>query len=120
MPADAAAGTQTSEDDAALREAGVPEDQIAAGRAELAGPVEGLEGAPLLWPDHADAFRIFKAMRRQWRMHVGQQGQLLYAGLDLAPMDGVRRMLRIRPRPELMDQLNVLETAGAQALNEAR
>ena len=40
-----------------------------------------------------------------------------YLGLDLAPLEGVRRMLRIKPSPEVMDQLLVMETAGAQALN---
>ena len=96
----------------------VPEDQIIAGRLVRGGPDEQAEDdTPRLWPWHQDAARLFGAMRRQWRVVMGPQGGLLYLGLDLGALDGVRRMLRIRPRPELMDQLRTMEAAGAEALN---
>lgn len=118
LPADAAAGTpQDDEADAALRDMGVSEEQIAAGRTLRAGPVDGVEAAPVLWAWHADAARLFGAMRRQWRVVAGAAG-LLYLGLDFAALGEVRRMLRLKPGPELMDQLRTMEAAGAAALNE--
>lgn len=117
LPAGAAAGTpQDAAAEAELRRVGVPEHQIAAGRA-LRGPEVDDATAPRLWPWHQDAARLFGALRRQWRVVMGPQGGLLYLGLDLGALDGVRRMLRIRPRPELMDQLRTMEVAGAEALN---
>lgn len=101
---------------AELRRWGVPEHQIKAGREQRGPEDEGTTG-PVLWAWHQDAARIFGAMRRQWRVLMGPQGGLLYLGLDLGALDGVRRMLRIRPRPELMDQLRTMEVAGAEALN---
>lgn len=117
LPAGAAAGTPLDDDAVAeLRRWGVPEDQIRAGRA-LRGPEDDGTTGPVLWAWHRDAASIFGAMRRQWRVLMGPQGGLLYLGLDLGALDGVRRMLRIRPRPELMDQLRTMEVAGAEALN---
>jgi hypothetical protein len=117
-PADAAAGTgQDAEDDAALRELSVSEEEIAAGRAALDGPVSGAQLAPVLWAWHADAARLFGAMRRQWLVVAGAQ-RLLYLGLNYAALGEVRRMLRIKPSPELMDQLHTMAEAGATALND--
>jgi hypothetical protein len=117
MPANAAAGTpQDAEAEAELARMGVPQAQIVAGRAER-GTADGPdEPAPELWAWHADAARLFAAMRRQWRVVAGAAG-VLYLGLDFNALGEVRRMLRIRPSPELMDQLQVMETAGAEALN---
>ena len=118
LPAGAAAGTpQDAEGEAELRRWNVPEDQIRAGRA-LRGPEDDNTTEPVLWAWHQDAARLFGAMRRQWRVVMGPQGGLLYLGLDMGALDGVRRMLRLRPRPELMDQLRTMEVAGAEALNE--
>lgn len=116
-PADAAAGTgQDAQAEAELRELGVSEEQIAAGRAELAGGSEEADAAPVLWAWHADAARLFGAMRRQWLVVAGAR-RLLYLGLNYAALGEVRRMLRIKPSPELMDQLHTMAEAGAAALN---
>ena len=116
-PADAAGTPQDAEAEALLAKAGVPQAQIEAGRAIRGADSDAPDLAPMVWLCHVDACRLFKALMRQWRMHVGPQGAVLYQGLDLAALDGVRRMLRIKPSAELMDQLNVMETAGAKALN---
>lgn len=96
----------------------VPQAQIEAGRAVRGGATDVQDMAPTLWPAHLDAARIFGAMRRQWRVLVGPRGSQLYMGLDFSALGEVRRMLRIRPGPELMDQLRTMEAAGADALNE--
>lgn len=96
----------------------VPQAQIEAGRA-IRGQADELEASvPSIWPAHLDAARIFGAMRRQWRVLVGPKGDMFYLGLDFNALGEVRRMLRIRPSPELMDQLRTMEAAGADALNE--
>ena len=103
-----------------LAAAGVPQAQIEAGRA-IRGQDDELEDtAPSIWPAHLDAARLFGAMRRQWRVLAGPKGELCYLGLDFNALGEVRRMLRIRPGPELMDQLRTMEAAGADALNETR
>ena len=101
-----------------LAAAGVPQAQIEAGRAVRGGATDPQDDAPSLWPEHLDAARLFGAMRRQWRVAVGPQGGLLYMGLDFNALGEVRRNLRIRPSPELMDQLCTMQAAGADALNE--
>lgn len=118
VPADAATGPDDEEGDAALRALGVSDEQIDAGRAVRSGGDGGqAEAPPLPWPWHRDAARLFGAMRRQWRVVSGAAG-LLYLGLDFNALGEVRRMLRIKPTPELMDQLRTMEAAGAEALNE--
>lgn len=99
---------------------GVPQAQIEAGRTVRGGATDVDDMAPRLWRAHLDAVRIFGAMRRQWRVLVGPKGNVLYLGLDFNALGEVRRMLRIRPGPELMDQLRTMEAAGADALNETR
>ena len=121
-PADVATGSpQDDRVDADLAVLGVPAAQIAAGRAERGGAdeqaAEVLAQAPGCWPWHRDAALIFRAMRRQWRVLVGEAG-VVYLGLDFNALGEVRRMLRIRPRPELMDQLETMQAAGAEALND--
>lgn len=117
MPAGAAAGTPLdAEAQAELRRMRVPEDQIAAGVA-LRGPEDADAGAPRVWPWHMDAARVFGAMRRQWRVVMGQKG-LIYLGLDLNALAEVRRHLRIKAGPQLLDQLRTMEAAAADALNK--
>ena len=96
----------------------VSQAQIEAGRAARGQADELEDTAPSIWPAHMDAARIFGAMRRQWRVLVGPKGDMFYMGLDFNALGEVRRMLRIRPGPELMDQLRTMEAAGADALNE--
>ncbi len=96
----------------------VPQAQIEAGRAVRGQADELDQSVPTIWPAHLDAARIFGAMRRQWRVLVGPKGDTFYLGLDFNALGEVRRMLRIRPRPELMDQLRTMEAEGAEALNE--
>ena len=103
-----------------LAAAGVPQAQIEAGRAVRGDTSDVDDAAPAVWPGHLDAVRIFGAMRRQWRLQVVGEGRLIYMGLDFNALGEVRRMLRIRPSPELMDQLRTMEAAGADALNETR
>lgn len=103
-----------------LAKAGVPQAQIEAGRIIRGTDDAEQDQAPSLWPAHRDAARIFGAMRRQWRVLAGPKGDVLFLGLDFNALGEVRRMLRICPSPELMDQLRTMEAAGADALNESR
>jgi hypothetical protein len=120
LPADVAtAAEQDDETDAELRRMGVSDEQIRAGRAVRAVSRHAAPVAPQPWPWHMDAARVFGAMRRQWRVVPGGTS-LYYLGLDFSALAECRRMLRIRARPELMDQLRVMESAGLEALNDSQ
>jgi hypothetical protein len=82
---------------------------------------EAREGGPppfYLWEEHVDAFEVFHACRRSWRVITAGFGAV-YQGLDLVAVDVVMRRLgiaRSRQR-EVFQQLQVMEDEGAKILN---
>lgn len=112
---DDAAFDQDRDTEASLRRLGVTDEQLAAGRraqAEHAAP-ELLA----LWAWHLPPFRVFSAMRRQWRV-VAQGPALFFVGLDLGVLAEVERRLRIEPLLDWQfDALLTMEREGATLLN---
>ncbi len=76
------------------------------------------EGEVELWPEHGDAFLLF--CRCPWRLVGGGLGGLAYAGLDWQQLESKARLLGItvNGRPELLTQLEILESAALPFLNE--
>lgn len=68
------------------------------------------------WAWHADAVRVFRAMRRQWVTKMSPTGSLLYECLRLEALPVVERGLGVRMRGERFEQLQVLEEAALELL----
>ena len=99
---------------------GVSSQQLAADRAarQQAGAADAqvLGVAPQLWP----AVRLFGALcRTQWLWVAGGRGVPQRVGLRYEVVPVVARMLGLRLRPQLLDQLQVLEAEGLRVLNAA-
>lgn len=62
--------------------------------------------------------RVFRAMRRQWVTKMAPTGHMLYECLRLEALPVVERGLGIRLRGEAFEQLQVLEAAAIELLNE--
>lgn len=71
-----------------------------------------------LWAEHVDAFEVFHACRRSWRVIAAGFGAV-YQGLDLAAVDVAMRRLGIAraKQREVFQQLQVMEDEGAKILN---
>lgn len=81
-----------------------------------------------VWPEHWHAVQIFLAMETQWRVAAGMAG-LVWLGLDYSAIDAAERIARPHvpralrmhrrgQRPQLHDQLRLLEQHGAAARNK--
>ncbi|CAN5439389.1 hypothetical protein BH10PSE18_BH10PSE18_19080 [soil metagenome] len=80
-----------------------------------------LSGGPApfeLWPEHVDAFEVFYACRRQWRIAVGAGG-VWYQGLDMGAVDVAMRRLDVarEDQREVFLQLQIMEEEAAKVLN---
>lgn len=93
---------------------GVDPAQWRASRDTGAAPPEAFE----LWPEHLEAFEVFHACKRQWRLAVGFEG-IWFQGLDFAAVDVAMRRLGVEPETEreVFLQLQVMEDEGAKLLN---
>lgn len=98
----------------ALRELGVPAEQLAAMAANAAPQAE----APLrLWRWHHDALLLMQGLRTQWRVQVVRVG-LLRTGLDYSALDTVARWLGITPSRGTFHALDTMARAARDLLNE--
>lgn len=117
QPAEEAHGeTQDAEAEQALREFGVPEEQIAAARRH---DTTTAKPALELWAWHERAFRVFDGLATQWRV-VGTMAGLHYVGLDLSvlPVVEARKLPGEGPLDAAeFDQLRAMEIAGKRYLN---
>lgn len=73
---------------------------------ELRSGITESAGVTDVWPETAAAFDLFTAMQTQWRTGMGGPTGLDYAALP-AVMD--LRCIPAQERPELFDQLRVME-----------
>lgn len=100
-----------------LRALGVEDrDLLAAAAVGPQEPATHLMVWDLVW----DAVRLFDAMRTQWRVVAGAGG-LVYLGLDYGPLRLLMRPLGLwarRDDPDLLRQLQVMERAGRDELNQ--
>lgn len=71
-----------------------------------------------LWPEHQEAFEVFHACRRQWRVAMGYAGPW-FQGLDFGAVDVAMRRLGVAPEREreVFGQLQVMEDEGVKVLN---
>lgn len=76
------------------------------------------DGSPelLLWAQHADALRLFAALRTQWRV-VTTALRLVYLGLDYSVLPLVATTIGATLDRTLFDQLQVMEREGKLILN---
>lgn len=110
-----------SEADAqALRRVGVPQEQIEA--QHLAQRQAAAAEPPMrLWAWHQDAYRLYCAMRTQWRVVAAPTGHLVHTGLDYGPLDSVQRRIGLGHRmrcEELLGQLQTIERSVRDILNK--
>lgn len=98
----------------ALRELGVPAEQLAAMAANAAPQAD----APLhLWRWHHDALLLMQALRTQWRAQATPAG-LLRWGLDYGALDTAARWLGITPSRGTFHALDTMARAARDLLNE--
>lgn len=78
---------------------------------------EPVDDALLLWPDNVDPFRLFGRMKRQWV--TGMAGPV---ALRLEALPVAMRACRLSDDdlPELMDALQIMESAALQLFEEHR
>ena len=93
----------------------MPEAQIAQ---HLASPRHDDDADTLeLWAEHADAFRVFRAMKTQWRITCRPSGALVRTGLDYAALPAVEDRLQVRLDEDGLERLQVMEAAAQDLLN---
>ena len=107
-----AGGRRRGPDEAAedLAAFGVPEEQIAELLPE--GNPSGVLFA--IWPENREAVEVFLALSTQWRFE-GMSGT--YFGLDYPGVEAALRMLRIKDRRAVFDDLRAMERAALEELN---
>lgn len=69
-----------------------------------------------VWEENWEAVQIFMRLSTQWR--YGGMGSVI--GLDYPSIESVLRMLRIKERAAMLDQLRVMEMAALRVLNKDR
>lgn len=109
-----AAGPDSPESAAALRELGVPADQVAAlDDTAPDAPADALQ----VWAWHADAVQLFRAMRTQWIVLPTRAG-LWHQGLNYVALPVVEQRLGISATAATFAQLQVMEIEGQRVLNQ--
>lgn len=67
-----------------------------------------------MWADNWETVQIFLRLSTQWR-YGGMGGAI---GLDYPSMESVMRMLRVKDRGAMLDQLRVMERAAMGVMNK--
>ena len=101
-----------------MRRLGVPPAEIEA--AQAAAGQQTAQASPdlELWECHLPAFRLFAALRSQWRV-LATPKQLWYQGLDYAVLPVVEERTGIQAGAEVFGHLQVMERAGRAWLNDS-
>lgn len=79
------------------------------------------EHAPCkIYPWHAQAFSVWAAVWRSWKTIGGVMGPSYRVGLDLTQVRAAVELRQIPPAdwPELLDQLQIMETEALAVLAE--
>ena len=100
----------------ALRELGVPADQVSAvlqARAPAAADPDALE----LWAWHEAVLDVLTFMRTQWQVTATPWG-LHHSGLNYAALPLAERLLPVTLTRDLMQQLRTMEMEAARVLND--
>lgn len=101
----------------ALRELGVPQEQLAQALAAQAQPAQPEPDALALWAWHEPVLDVLTFMRTQWHVSATPWG-LHHSGLDYAALALAERLLPVTLTRELMQQLRTMELEAARLLND--
>ena len=74
------------------------------------------EGAFVIWPENVRPIELFLACRTQWR--VGAMGGVL--GLDYQGVAAVMRIKRVKDQEAMLTDLQAMESAALEILNEKK
>lgn len=82
--------------------------------AALAAADETESGDVEIWPENADAVRLFFALDTQWRTAVlpGKVAVIVKTSLDYSPAPGTAAALGITYDEDCLDRLRILERAA--------
>ena len=72
-----------------------------------------------VWPDNADAVKVFLLLDTQWRVQIDATGRSLPLGLDYAGARAGLDMLAITVTPDLWQSVMIIESAAKAAWIEA-
>lgn len=99
----------------------MPAEQIAQQLAQAQAQAEAdpdEDAALELWAEHEVAFKVFRAMKTQWRVATGAGGRLVHTGLDYSVLPVVEQRLKVQLDEAGLGQLHVMETTAADILND--
>lgn len=80
----------------------------------LSGVVTTQPEAFVVWPENARSLEVFLALATQWRWLPGMGGAMR-VGLDYPAAEAVLRMLKVRDRAGVFNDLRVMEAAALDA-----
>lgn len=66
-----------------------------------------------VWPENWEAAQLFLRLSSQWR--YGAMGGVI--GLNYPSMESLMRMLRVKDKAAMVDDLQVMERAALEVLN---
>lgn len=70
-----------------------------------------------IWPEHTEAWEVFLACARQWRIVSGMAGAF-YQGLDAAALAATMDMMGVADKRTCLRQLGQIETGALELLNQ--
>lgn len=73
------------------------------------------------WPEHLLVKSIFDRLSTQWNVEIGMCGAV-YLGINYSSLEFLFRVFRIphKQRPELLDDIQIMEFSARKALDEKR
>ncbi|MGP7732930.1 DUF1799 domain-containing protein [Oceanimonas smirnovii] len=81
-------------------------------------PTEQVEPETIgIWPEHTEAWELFLACSRQWRIVAGMAGAF-YQGLDAAALAATMEMMGVADRRTCLHQVQQIETGALELLNQ--
>ncbi|MFP2768035.1 DUF1799 domain-containing protein [Oceanisphaera sp. KMM 10153] len=70
-----------------------------------------------IWPEHTEAWEVFRACSRQWRIVSGMAGAF-YQGLDASALAATMDMMGVADRRTCLHQVGQIETGALELLNQ--
>lgn len=70
-----------------------------------------------IWPEHVEAWELFLACARQWRIVAGMAGAF-YQGLDAAALAATMEMMGVADKRTRLRQVGQIESGALEVLNQ--
>lgn len=70
-----------------------------------------------IWPEHTEAWEVFLACARQWRIVSGMAGAF-YQGLDAAALAATMDMMGVEDKRARLRQVSQIESGALELLNQ--